>query len=118
MNTVSRFKAGLARLHGFADKAGRDPEEITIALRVLTGPGTRPRRSIEDEAEMFTGGDADWVNDIQELAQLGISAVDVRLFGYGADQSLDGSALLRMLGDGCLQFRHERRSIFRCPLEE
>jgi hypothetical protein len=40
---------------------------------------------------MFTGGAADWVNDIQELAQLGVSAVDVRLFGYGADQSLDGT---------------------------
>jgi probable F420-dependent oxidoreductase len=91
MNTVSRFKTGLARMHGFADKAGRNPNEIAIALRVLTGPGTRPRRSIEGEAEMFTGGDADWVNDIQELAQLGVSAVDVRLFGYGADQSLDAT---------------------------
>ena len=40
---------------------------------------------------MFTGGDADWVNDIQELAQLGIGAVDVRLFDYGADQSLDAT---------------------------
>jgi hypothetical protein len=84
------------------------------------GQGGGYRYRGRDEAEMFTGGDADWVNDIRELAQLGISAVDVRLFGfgYGADQSLDGSALLRMLGDGCLQFRHERRSIFRCPLEE
>ena len=91
MNTVSRFKTGLARMHGFAEKAGRNPKEIAIALRVLTGPGTRPRRSIEGEAEMCTGGDADWVNDIQELAQLGVSAVDVRLFGYGADQSLDGT---------------------------
>jgi len=91
MNTVSRFETGLARLNRFAEKAGRDPKEITIALRVLTGPGTRPRRSIEDEAEMFTGGDADWVTDIRELAQLGVSAVDVRLFDYGADQSLDAT---------------------------
>ena len=103
MNTVSRFKTGLARMHGFAEKAGRDPNEIAIALRVLTGPGTRPRRSIEGEAEMFTGGDADWVNDIQELAQLGVSAVDVRLFGYGADQSLDATiGNMRRFRDGVL----------------
>jgi len=55
MNTASRFKAGLARLRGAAEKAGRDPSEIAVALRVLTGPGTRPRRSIEGEPEMFTG---------------------------------------------------------------
>src|SRR5439155_298537 len=59
MNTVGRFKTGLIRFRGFAEKAGRDPSEITIALRVLTGPGTRPRRSIEGEAELFTGSDAD-----------------------------------------------------------
>jgi hypothetical protein len=28
--------------------------ETPLTLRVLTGPGTRPRRSIEGEAEMFT----------------------------------------------------------------
>ena len=91
MNTVSRFKTGLTRFRGFAEKAGRDPSEITIALRVLTGPGTRPRRSIDGEAELFTGSDADWVADIRELAGLGVSAVDVRLFGYGPDQSLDAT---------------------------
>src|SRR3954447_26670102 len=51
MNTVSRFKAGLARLRGAAEKAERDPSEIAVALRVLTGPSTRPRRSIESEPE-------------------------------------------------------------------
>ena len=39
---------------------------------------------------MFTGGAADRVKDIQELAT-GVSAVDVRLFGCGSDQSLEGT---------------------------
>ena len=64
MNTVSRFKTGLIRFRGFAEKAGCNPSEITIALRVLTGSGTRPHRSIDDEAELFTGSDADWLADI------------------------------------------------------
>jgi probable F420-dependent oxidoreductase len=89
MNTVSRFKKGLGRFRGFAEKAGRDPSEITIALRVLAAPGGRPRRSIDGEAEMFTGGDADWVGDIKTLAELGVSAVDVRLFGRTRDETLD-----------------------------
>ena len=87
MNTVSRFKAGLARFRGFAEKAGRDPSSIQIALRVLVGPSARPRRSIEDEGEMFTGGAADYVGDIKALEDLGVDAVDVRLF----DRSLDGT---------------------------
>jgi probable F420-dependent oxidoreductase len=103
MNTASRFKTGLTRMRGFAEKAGRDPSEIAIALRVLTGPGTRPRRSIDGEAEMFTGGDADWVADIQELAMLGVGAVDVRLFGYGPDQSLEATiGNMRRFRDGVL----------------
>jgi hypothetical protein len=70
---------------------------------VLTGPGARPRRSIESEPEMFTGGDADWVGDIQELGKLGVSAVDVRLFGYGSDQSLEATIdNMRRFRDGVL----------------
>ncbi len=64
MNTPDRFKAGLARFRGFADKAGRDASEIDVALRVLGAPGVKPRGSIAGEAELFTGGDADWVGDI------------------------------------------------------
>ena len=89
MNTISRFKAGLARFRGFADKAGRDPNEITIALRVLAGPGDKPRGSIDGEPEMFTGGDADWVADIETLRALGVFAVDVRLFGRSRDEKVE-----------------------------
>jgi probable F420-dependent oxidoreductase len=45
MNTVALFKAGIAKLHGTAEKVGRDPATIAIALRVLAGPSARPRRS-------------------------------------------------------------------------
>jgi probable F420-dependent oxidoreductase len=103
MNTQNRFRAGLARFRGFAEKVGRDPSEITIALRVLAGPGVKPRGSIDGEAEMFTGSDADWVADIKVLADLGVTAVDVRLFGYGANQSLDGTIdNMRRFRDGVL----------------
>ena len=103
MNTLPRFKAGLERFRGFAAKAGRDPSEITIALRVLAGPGTKARGAIDGDAEMFTGSDADWVGDINTLADLGVSAVDVRLFGYGPNQSLDGTLdNMRRFRDGVL----------------
>ena len=42
MNTVSRFKAGLARFRGFAEKADRDPATVQVALRVLNRPLRAP----------------------------------------------------------------------------
>ena len=89
MNTVSRFRAGLARFRGFAEKAGRDPTGITVALRVLGGPRARPRGSIDGEAVMFTGDAPHWVDDLEALAEMGVSAVDVRLFGATTDATVD-----------------------------
>jgi probable F420-dependent oxidoreductase len=99
MNTLSRFRTGLARFRGFAEKAGRDPSEIAIALRVLAGPGVKPRSSIDGEAALFTGGDADWVADIRALADLGVSAVDVRLSDQTLDATIDN---MRRFRDGVL----------------
>jgi probable F420-dependent oxidoreductase len=91
MNTASGFQRQLDRFHGFCARGGRDPKEIAIAYRVLSGPGVRSRGSIDGEAELFTGADADWVGDIKRLQDFGVSALDVRLFGYGGMQSLAGT---------------------------
>jgi hypothetical protein len=96
---VSRFKQGLERFHGFCARAERDPAEIAIALRVLAGPGGRPRATIEGEPDMFSGGDADWVTDIKALRDLGVSAVDVRLLRRTPDDTIDA---MRRFADGVL----------------
>jgi len=46
---------------------------------------------LDGEAELFTGGEADWVGDIRRLQDLGVTSVDVRLFGYGEAQTLQGT---------------------------
>ena len=95
MNTLSRFKAGLARFRGFAEKGGRDPATLQVALRVLVGPSARPRRTIDGEGEMFTGGAADYVGDIKALRELGVDAVDVRLFATTLDATTDNMRRFR-----------------------
>ncbi|MEJ0019625.1 MAG: TIGR03619 family F420-dependent LLM class oxidoreductase [Acetobacteraceae bacterium] len=89
MNTSGRLKAGLARFRAAVEKAGRDPASVAVALRVLVGPSARPRRSVDGEAEMFTGGTADYAADIRVLQDLGFGAVDVRLFGASLDSTID-----------------------------
>jgi len=99
MNTLERLKAGLTRFRGFAEKGNRDPSDVSIAMRVLSGPGLKPRGSIDGAAELFTGGDADWVADIKALEELGVGAVDVRLTARTLDQTID---TMRHFRDGVL----------------
>ncbi len=91
MNTVSTYRQGLERFHGFCARGGRDPKDIALAYRILTGPGARPRSGIDGEAELFTGGEADWVGDIRRLGDLGVTSVDARFYGYSKDRSLQGT---------------------------
>jgi probable F420-dependent oxidoreductase len=95
MNTLSRFKAGIARFRGFAERGGRDPATIELALRVLNGPSARPRRTIDGEDEMFTGGADDYVTDLKALGELGVDAVDVRLTTTTLDATLDNMRRFR-----------------------
>ena len=95
MNTLSRFKAGIARFRGFAERGGRDPASIQLAMRVLNGPSARPRRSIDGEAELFTGGAADYVADLKALAELGVDAIDVRLTTATLDATIDNMRRFR-----------------------
>jgi len=96
MNTVARFRTGMARLRVTADKAGRDPSTIAVALRVLAGPSeTRPRRSIDGAGEMFTGGAAHYADDIRALQDLGVAAVDVRLFGSTTSATIENMRRFR-----------------------
>ena len=90
-----RFKTGLARFRGFAERGGRDLASLQVALRVLVGPSARPRRTIDGEGEMFTGGTADYVGDIKALEDLGVSAVDVRLFATTLDGTIDNMRRFR-----------------------
>jgi probable F420-dependent oxidoreductase len=96
MNTVARFRTGMTKLRETAEKGGRDPSTIAVALRVLAGPSeTRPRRSIDGASEMFTGGADHYAGDIRALQDLGVSAVDVRLFGSTTGATIDNMRRFR-----------------------
>jgi hypothetical protein len=48
---------------------------------------------------MFTGGDTDWVEDLDALKELGVAAVDVRLFRRTQADTID---TMRRFRDGVL----------------
>lgn len=89
MHTLSKFRAGIARFRAVAEKEGRDPREIMLALRVLSGPAARPRVMMDGEPQLFTGDAAAYVADIHALAELGIGAIDFRLLGATTEAAVD-----------------------------
>ena len=74
---------------------GRDPARSRWRCVCSWDLAARPRRTIDGEAEMFTGGAAEYVADIKALAELGVSAVDVRLFAPTLDATIDNMRRFR-----------------------
>ena len=89
MDTLTRYKAGIAKLRGIAEKAGRDPAEIALAYRVSSNPEAQPKGTVYGERKLFTGGAADHVGDIRSLVELGVTAFDFGLFGPDLQSTLD-----------------------------
>ncbi len=79
MDSLKRLAAGIGKLRGLVEKAGRRPEEVGIVIRVqATGEGV-PARAGDGERRMWSGSPQDIVQDIRDLRALGVRSVD---FGF------------------------------------
>jgi probable F420-dependent oxidoreductase len=85
LDTLPRYRAGIARLRRFAAEAGRDPAEIALALRVKRYGGAVPERASDGERRLFSGSTADIAADLRALRDLGVGAVDIDFERPGAD---------------------------------
>jgi probable F420-dependent oxidoreductase len=81
MDTLTRFKAGVAKLRGLTEEAGRDPSAVGLAYRVSSNPEAQPKGTVDGERKLFTGSAADYVGDIKALRDAGVTAFDFGLFG-------------------------------------
>jgi probable F420-dependent oxidoreductase len=95
MDTLNRYKAGVARLRGLAEKAGRDPARIGLAYRVSSHPESRPTGTVDGERKLFTGGLADFVGDIRTLAEAGVTSFDFGLLAPTLQATLDNMQRFR-----------------------
>lgn len=73
LDTPARFKAGIERLHQTAEKLGRDPASIGIALFSNWYDETKTGKTDEGERQLLTGSAADIAEDIEALGELGVS---------------------------------------------
>jgi probable F420-dependent oxidoreductase len=95
MDTLDRFKAGVAKLHGLTEKAGRDPKAVTLAYRISSNPEAQPKGTVDGQRKLFTGGTTDYVGDIKALRDAGVTAFDFGLFGTTLAATLDNMKRFR-----------------------
>ena len=94
MNTVTTFKAGLERFHGFASGGGRDPRR-SGGTRVFVGPRIARGVASTAKARCSPAATADYVGDIKALQDLGVNSVDVRLFATTLEATIDNMRRFR-----------------------
>src|SRR6476660_2424238 len=80
MDTLTRFKAAVAKLRDMTAKAGRDPSSVTLAYRISSNAEAQPKGTVDGERKLFTGGAADFVGDIKALAEAGVTSFDSGMF--------------------------------------
>ncbi len=77
LDSLARYRAGIARLRRFAAEAGRDPSEVALTYRIKRYGEAVPDRASDGERRLFSGAAADIADDFRALRDLGVTAVDI-----------------------------------------
>jgi probable F420-dependent oxidoreductase len=81
LNTLSRYQAAVDRLRKLTKEAGRDPSSVALAYRVHRHGAQVDAKADNNERQLFSGTNADIVEDLRVLRELGVAAVDFNFPG-------------------------------------
>ena len=88
LDSLARYKAGVAKLRRLTEDAGRDPAAIGLSLRVQKFGAELPALAGDGERHLFSGSAEQMVADIQALRALGVSAIDFNFLGSTVEEVL------------------------------
>ena len=88
LDSLARFRAGVAKLHKLTAEAGRDPKSVGLAFRFPKYGAALPDKAGDGERRLFSGPPAAIAGDIKALTAVGVSAIDI---------TFDGSTVAAML---------------------
>ncbi len=77
LDTLPRYRAGIARLRQLTAEAGRAPASVALTYRVKRYGEAVPAKASDGERRLFSGSTSDIIADLQALRDLGVSAVDI-----------------------------------------
>jgi probable F420-dependent oxidoreductase len=96
MDSLKRLTAGIEKLHGLVRKAGRDPKEVGVVVRVQAAGEGVPATAGDGERRMWSGGAAEIIQDIRDLKALGVRSLD---FGFAGTTPEAVTAAMRRFAD-------------------
>ncbi|HYM71613.1 MAG TPA: TIGR03619 family F420-dependent LLM class oxidoreductase [Stellaceae bacterium] len=76
LDSLPRYRAGLARLRQLTAAAGRAPDAVAATYRVKRYGAALSGTASDGERRLFSGSDGDLVGDIHALQDLGVTAID------------------------------------------
>jgi probable F420-dependent oxidoreductase len=77
LDTLPRYRAGIARLRQLTAEAGREPASVALAYRVKRYGETVPAQASDGERRLFSGNTTDIIADLRTLRDLGLGAIDI-----------------------------------------
>ncbi len=77
LDTLPRYRAGIARLRQLTAEAGREPASVALTYRVKRYGETVPARASDGERRLFSGSTGEIIADLRALRDLGVTAVDI-----------------------------------------
>jgi probable F420-dependent oxidoreductase len=88
LDTLPRYRAGIARLRRLTEEAGRDPASVALTYRVKRYGEAVPATASDGNRRLFSGSTAKLIGDFKALRDLGVSAVDIDVERPDADATI------------------------------
>jgi probable F420-dependent oxidoreductase len=76
LDTMARYRAAVERLRKLVRDAGRDPASVALAFRVHRHGPSAPAKADNGERLMFSGSNAEIIDDLRAMRELGVKAID------------------------------------------
>jgi len=99
LDSLARYRGGVAKLRKLVAEAGRDPAAIGLAYRVQRYGPDVPALAGDGERRLFSGTPGQVADDLKALRDLGVGAVD---FSFPGDTTEAVLASMRAFRDGMM----------------
>jgi probable F420-dependent oxidoreductase len=76
LDSLPRYRAGVERLRGLTEAAGRPREAVALTYRVKRTGDAVPPNASDGARRLFSGSEAAIIGDVRALRDLGVSAID------------------------------------------
>ncbi len=88
LDTLARYRGGIARMRQLVAEANRDPAQVALAYRVKAyGDAVKPQAS-DGDRRLFSGTQSAIIDDFKALRDLGVTVIDIDFERHKADESL------------------------------